>query len=69
MDLNKLLSLCRELDSVINCEKSDLVPSQQITCLGILLESVDVIVFPIDPWFNKFREMIEHFMFLDSPPA
>ena len=57
-----LLSLYQELGIIVNWEKSELVPSQWITYLAMLINLIDALVFPIASCINELKEMMEYFL-------
>ena len=65
----ELLSLCHSLGIVINDEKSDLVPSQCATYLGMTIDTVAAKVFPTLAWVEKFLSVAEQFLTVTTPPA
>ena len=61
-DLERLLTLCQELGIVVNRDKSKLVPVQQITYLGMLIDSVATRAFPTEGRIDKFRDLANSFL-------
>ena len=64
-----LKSLCPRLGWVLNLDKSDLVPSQQTTYLGIMLDSCAGLARPSDARVTKWLSVSEEFLVQQSPPA
>ena len=67
--VRELLLLCRSLGIVINNEKSDLVPSQSATYLGMTIDTVAAKVFPTLARVEKFLSVAEQFLTVTTPPA
>ena len=65
----ELLSLCHSLGIVINDEKSDLVPSQSATYLGMTIDTVAAKVFPTLAQVEKFLSVAEQFFTVTTPPC
>ena len=66
--VRELLSLCQSQGIVINDEKSDLVPSQSATYLGMTIDTVAAKVFPTLAWVEKFLSEAEQFLTVTTPP-
>ena len=67
--VRELLSLCHSLEIVINDEKSDLMPSQSATHLGMTIDTVAAKVFPTLARVEKFLSVAEQFLTVTTPPA
>ena len=67
--VRELLSLCHSLGIVINDEKSDLVPSQSATYLGMTIDTVAAKVFPTLARVEKFLSVAEQFLTVVVPPV
>ena len=67
--VRELLSLCHSLGIVINDEKSDLVPSQSATYLGMTIDTVAAKVFPTLARVEKFLSVAEQFLTVTTPLA
>ena len=65
----ELLSLCHSLEIVINDEKSDLMPLQSATYLGMTIDTVAAKVFPTLARVEKFLSVAEQFLTVTTPPA
>ena len=63
-----VLGLCRDLGIVVNWTKSDLIPSQTIQYLGMILDSLQFRVFPSDERVRKFVHLARHFLSSPAPP-
>ena len=63
-----LLNLCKDLGIVINCEKSDLKPTNRAQYLGMLLDAIRERVCPTDSQIVRFQEVADNFLCLSSPP-
>ena len=68
-DRQQILSLCHQLGLLINFEKSELEPSQKLTYLGMLINTVDNRVFPSPNRIERFLQHILHFREQSQPPA
>ena len=64
-----LKSLCRRLGLVINLEKSDLIPSQVATYLGIELDTIVGQARPSHKRVTNWLSIAEGFTAQQSPPA
>ena len=64
-----ILSICNDLGIVVNQTKSELIPTQQITYLGMFIDSEEARVFPTGPKINKFRDMANSFLGLLQPTS
>ena len=67
---DRLLHLCEELGLQVNHRKSSLVPSQDMTYLGMQISSVRFIAKPTETRVvNLLNNIIEEFLSSPSPPA
>ena len=66
---DRLLHLCEELGLQVNHKKSSLVPSQDMTYLGMQLLSVQFIAKPTETRIGNLLRVIEEFLSSPSPPA
>ena len=64
-----LKSLCRKLGLVLNLEKSDLIPSQVATYLGIELDTLVGLARPSHKRLTNWLSVAEGFTAQQSPPA
>ena len=66
---DRLLHLCEELGLQVNHRKSSLVPSQDMTYLGMQILSVQFIAKPTETRVGNLLKIIEEFLSSPSPPA
>ena len=66
---DRLLHLCEELGLQVNHGKSSLVPSQDMTYLGMQILSVRFIAKPTETRVVNLLNIIEEFLSSPSPPA
>ena len=66
---DRLLHLCEELGLQVNHRKSSLVPSQDMTYLGMQILSVRFIAKPTETRVVNLLNIIEEFLSSPSPPA
>ena len=66
---DRLLQLCEELGLQVNHGKSSLVPSQDMTYLGMQILSVWFIAKPTEKRVVNLLNIIEEFLSSPSPPA
>ena len=66
---DRLLHLCEELGLQVNHGKSSLVPSQNMTYLGMQILSVRFIAKPTETRVVNLLNIIEEFLSYPSPPA
>ena len=59
---DKVLSLCQDLGIIVNLDKSSLVPSQTVICLGIKIESQTLRASPTPLRIEKFFSIAEGFL-------
>ena len=64
-----LKSLCRKLGLVLDLEKSDLIPSQVATYLGIELDTLAGLARPSHKRVTNWLSVVEGFTAQQSPPA
>ena len=66
---DRLLHLCEELGLQVNLRKSSLVPSQDMTYLGMQILSVRFIAKPTETRVVNLLNIIEEFLSSPDPPA
>ena len=66
---DRLLHLCEELGLQVNHRKSSLVPSQDMTYLGMQILSVRFIAKPTETRVVNLLNIIEEFLSYPNPPA
>ena len=59
--------MCQELGLQVNCRKSSLIPSQDMTYLDMQIQSVRFIANPTVTWVGNLLKIIEEF--LSSPSS
>ena len=64
-----LLDLCRELGIVVNSEKSNLVPSQVVQYLGVVLNTQSFVASPLPDCVSRLVSTAGEFLSFASPPA
>ena len=67
--LNLVLSSCQTLGVRVNVEKSDLVPSQRSTYLGMIINSVTFRAYPSLERVERFSKLAEEFVSHPYQPA
>lgn len=67
--VNQVLLLCHDLGIVINKEKSDLEPKQQVKYLGMWIDSQVVRAFPTEARIDNLRMVVRSFLSSPSPRA
>ena len=65
----RLLQMCQELRLQVNCRKSSLIPSQDMTYLDMQIQSVRFIANPTATWVGNLLKIIEEFSFIPRPPS
>ena len=68
-DLQTVLSLCHELGIVVNPQKSNLVPSQIVQYLGVLIDSTSFRASPSQDRISRLLSTADVFRSSASPPA
>ena len=68
-DLQTILHLCHELGIVINPQKSNLVPSQVVQYLGVVIDTTSFRAFLSQERISKLQSTAEEFWSSASPPA
>ena len=68
-DLQTVLDLCRELGVVINLKKSNLVPSQVVQYLGVVINTQSFAASPSPDRISRLLSTAEEFQSSASPPA
>ena len=66
---DRLLQLCEELGLQVNLRKSSLVPSQDMTYLGMQILSVRFVAKPTETRVVNLLNIIEEFLSTPDPPA
>ena len=68
-DLQNVLRLCHELGIVVNPQKSNLVPSQVVQYLGVIIDTTSFRASPSQECISKLQSTAEEFRSSASPPA
>ena len=68
-DLQTVLSLCHELGIVVNPQKSNLVPSQVVQYLGVVIDSTSFRASPSPDRISRLLSTAGEFRSSASPPA
>ena len=68
-DLQTVLRLCHELGIVVNPQKSNLVPSQVVQYLGVIIDITSFRASPSQELISKLQSTAEEFRSSASPPA
>ena len=68
-DLQTVLLLCHELGIVVNPQKSNLVPSQIVQYLGVVIDSISFRASPSQDRISRLRSTADAFQSSASPPA
>ena len=68
-DLQTVLQLCHELGIVVNPQKSDLVPSQVVQYLGVVIDSTSFRASPSEERISRLQSTAAEFQSCASPPA
>ena len=68
-DLQTVLRLCHELGIVVNPQKSNLVPSQVVQYLGVIIDTTSFRASPSQERISKLQSTAEEFRSSPSPPA
>ena len=68
-DLQTVLQLCHELGIVVNPQKSNLVPSQVVQYLGVVIDAKTFRASPSQERISKLRSTAEEFRSSASPPV
>ena len=66
---DRLLPVCEELRLQVNFKKSSLIPSQDMTYLGMQIQSVRFIAKPTETRVETLLKIIEEFLSSPGPPA
>ena len=66
---DRLLQVCEELGLQVNCRKSSLIPSQDMTYLDMQIQSVRFITNLTATWVGNLLKIIELFLSSPDPPA
>ena len=59
--------MCEELGLLVNCRKSSLIPSQDMTYLDMQIQSVRFIAIPTATWVGNLLKIIEEFLSSPDP--
>ena len=65
----RLLQVGQELKLQVNCRKSSLIPSQDMTYLDMQIQSVRFMANPIATWAGNLLKIMEDFLSSPDPPA
>ena len=68
-DLQTVLHLCHELGIVVNPQKSNLVPSQVVQYLGVIIDTTSFRASPSQERISRLQSTAEEFQSSASPPA
>ena len=68
-DLQTVLPLCHELGIVVNSQKSNLVPSQVVQYLGVVIDSTSFRASPSEERISRLQSTAAEFQSCASPPA
>ena len=68
-DLQTVLHLCHELGIVVNPQKSNLIPSQVVQYLGVIIDSTSFRASPSPERISRLLSTAEEFQSSASPPA
>ena len=68
-DFQTVLQLCHELGIVVNPQKSNLVPSQVVQYLGVVINTTSFRASPSQEHISKLQSTAEEFQSSASPPA
>ena len=68
-DLQTVLQLCHELGIVVNPQKSNLVPSQVVQYLGVVIDSASFRASPSEERISWLQSTAAEFQSCASPPA
>ena len=68
-DLQTVLQLCHELGIVVNPQKSNLVPSQVVQYLGVVIDSTSFRASPSEERISQLQSTAAEFQSCASPPA
>ena len=66
---DRLLQVCEELGLQVNFRKSSLIPSQDMTYLGMQIQSVRFVAKPTEARVENLLKIIEEFLSSPDPPA
>ena len=66
---DRLLPVCEELRQQVNFKKSSLIPSQDMTYLGMQIQSVRFVAKPTETRVENLLRIIEEFLSSPGPPA
>ena len=66
---DRLLQVCEELGLQVNFKKSSLIPSQDMTYLGMQIQSVRFVATPTEKRVENLLKIIEEFLSSPDPPS
>ena len=66
---DRLLQVCEELGLQVNFKKLSLIPSQNMTSLGMQIQSVRFVAKPTETRVENLLKIIEEFLSSPGPPA
>ena len=66
---DRFLQVCEELGQQFNCSKSSLIPSQDMTYLGMQVQSVRFVAKPTGTRVENLLKIIEEFLSSPDPPS
>ena len=66
---DRLLPVCKELGLHVNFKKSSLIPSQDMTYLGMQIQSVRFVAKPTETRVENLLRIIEEFISSPDPPS
>ena len=66
---DRLLPVCEELRLQVNFKKSSLIPSQDMTYLGMQIQSVRFVAKPTETRVENLLKIIEEFLSSPGPPS
>ena len=66
---DRLLQVREELGLQVNCRKSSLIPSQDMTYHSMRIQSVRFIAKPTETWVENLLKIIEEFLSSLGPPS
>ena len=65
----RLLQVGQELILRVNCRKSSLIPSQDMTYFDMQIQSVRFMANPSAMWVGNLFKIMEEFSFIPGPPS
>ena len=67
--MERLLQVGQELRLQVNCRKSSLIPSQDMTYFDMQIQSVRFMANPTATWVGNLLKIMEEFSFIPGPPS